>query len=605
MYGKGSYIFMFSKLKSKFKFKAKPKSEVRSKNRKSFLLDKFNLRNRNIGAKYSLVLGIIITLFIISSVIVVFQLQTIEKNVNDLEQIADETANVIEVGSLIRGKGIRSSNYSNNPTKLYTEEFKMLDDQIQELNAVIQKTLRTAEQRKLYEEIVTYNDEMNELFLTGIVEAINNREVSKAISANHELYQLTNKTIDRADQLADLLKDSQGQSVKKAQQSKEITFIILIASTLISIAVSIILIYFISRGVTRNLNEIVTASNRIAQNDLSIDEIQYDGNDEIGKLALAMNTMNHNLRQMVIQLLDVSGTTSSQSEELTQTANQVMAGSEQIASTMQDLSSGTVSQADHTSELSSGMEDFSNKINAANDNGSAIQQASERVYKMTTEGSKLMEISASQMNRIDEIMRQAVVNVQNLDTQAQRISELVSVIQTIASQTNLLALNAAIEAARAGEHGRGFAVVADEVRRLAEDVSISVTDITGIVDSIQQESSQVTESLEIGYKEVEQGTSQIQETTETFTDISTAIEDMVVSIQVVIANLADMSNDSDSMLGAIQEISAVAEESAAGIEQTSASSQETSSSMEEIASSSEDLAVLAEELNNLIKEFKL
>lgn len=596
---------MFSKLKSKFKFKAKPKSEVRSKNRKSFLLDKFNLRNRNIGAKYSLVLGIIITLFIISSVIVVFQLQTIEKNVNDLEQIADETANVIEVGSLIRGKGIRSSNYSNNPTKLYTEEFKMLDDQIQELNAVIQKTLRTAEQRKLYEEIVTYNDEMNELFLTGIVEAINNREVSKAISANHELYQLTNKTIDRADQLADLLKDSQGQSVKKAQQSKEITFIILIASTLISIAVSIILIYFISRGVTRNLNEIVTASNRIAQNDLSIDEIQYDGNDEIGKLALAMNTMNHNLRQMVIQLLDVSGTTSSQSEELTQTANQVMAGSEQIASTMQDLSSGTVSQADHTSELSSGMEDFSNKINAANDNGSAIQQASERVYKMTTEGSKLMEISASQMNRIDEIMRQAVVNVQNLDTQAQRISELVSVIQTIASQTNLLALNAAIEAARAGEHGRGFAVVADEVRRLAEDVSISVTDITGIVDSIQQESSQVTESLEIGYKEVEQGTSQIQETTETFTDISTAIEDMVVSIQVVIANLADMSNDSDSMLGAIQEISAVAEESAAGIEQTSASSQETSSSMEEIASSSEDLAVLAEELNNLIKEFKL
>lgn len=600
---------MLNKLKSKFRSKSdsklKPKSKSRSKNRKTSLLDKFNLKNRNIGAKYALVLGVIISLFIISSVIIVFQLQTIEKNVNDLEQIADETANVIEVGSLIRGKGIRSSNYSNNPTKLYTEEFKTIDEEIQQLNEVIQKTLRTTEQRELYEEIVTYNDEMNELFLVGIVEAINNREISKAISANHELYQLTNQTISKADQLADLLKVSQGQSVKKAQQSKTITFIILIASTLISIVVSIILIYFISRGVTRNLNQIVTASDRIAQNDLSINEIQYDGNDEIGKLASAMNTMNHNLRHMVTQLLDVSGTASSQSEELTQTANQVMAGSEQIASTMQDLSSGTVSQADHTSELSSGMEDFSSKINAANDNGRAIEQASEKVYNMTTEGSKLMEISASQMNRIDEIMRQAVVNVQNLDTQAQRISELVSVIQTIASQTNLLALNAAIEAARAGEHGRGFAVVADEVRRLAEDVSISVTDITGIVDSIQQESTQVTESLEIGYREVEQGTSQIQETTETFTEISTAIEDMVVSIQVVIANLADVSTDSDSMLGAIQEISAVAEESAAGIEQTSASSQETSSSMEEIASSSEDLAVLAEELNNLIKEFKL
>lgn len=565
----------------------------------------FGLKNQNIGMKYASVLAVIISLFIISSVIVIFQLETIEKNVNELEQVADETANVIEVGSLIRGKGIRSSSYSSNPTKLYSEEFRMLDEEIQQLNEVIQNTLSTEEQRGLYEEIILYNEEMNEIFFERIVAAINNREISKSITASHELYQLTNRTISKADQLADVLKAEQTQSVKKAKQSKEITFIILIASTLVSIIVSIFLLLFISRGVTRNLNEIVTASHRIAQNDLSIEDIQYDGKDEIGKLAAAMNTMNHNLRHMVTQLLEVSGTTGSQSEELTQTANQVMAGSEQIASTMQDLSAGTVSQADLTSELSNGMEDFSGKINAANDNGQAIQKASETVYNMTSEGAKLMEISASQMSRIDEIMRHAVVNVQNLDTQAQRISELVSVIQNIASQTNLLALNAAIEAARAGEHGRGFAVVADEVRRLAEDVSISVTDITGIVDSIQQESAQVTESLETGYQEVEQGTSQIQETTETFTDISTAIEDMVVSIQVVIANLADVSNDSDSMLGAIQEISAVAEESAAGIEQTSASSQETSSSMEEIVASSEDLALLAEELNNLIKEFKL
>lgn len=568
-------------------------------------LGNFGLKNQRIGMKYALVLAVIITLFILSSIIVMFQLQAIEKNVNDLEQVADETANIIEVGSLIRGKGIRSSNYSNNPSKLYTEEFKMLDEKIQQLNGVIQKTLRTAEQRTLYEEIVSYNEEMNELFLEGIVAAINNREVSKAITANHELYQLTNKTIGKADLLADLLKEEQRNSVKIAKQSKAFTFIILIVSTLISIVVSILLLFLISRGVTRNLKEIVTVSHRISQNDLSVEEIQYDGNDEIGELATAINTMNHNLRQVVLQLLDVSGTTNNQSEALTQATNQVVAGSEQIATTMQDLSAGTVSQADHTSELSGGMEDFSHKINAANENGQTIQQASEGVYIMTTEGAKLMAKSASQMSRIDDIMRDAVVNVQNLDTQAQKISELVSVIQTIASQTNLLALNAAIEAARAGEHGRGFAVVADEVRKLAEDVSISVTDITGIVGSIQQESAQVTESLQIGYEEVEQGTTQIQETTETFTHISTAIEEMVASIQVVIDNLADMSQDSDSMLGAIQEISAVAEESAASIEQTSASSQQTNSSMEEVATSAQDLALLAEELDGLIRQFKL
>src|SRR5699024_3137957 len=110
------------------------------------------------------------------------------------------------------------------------------------------------------------------------------------------------------------------------------------------------------------------------------------------------------------------------------------------------------------------------------------------------EGYQLMEKSTNQMNTINDIVRNAVDNVQSLDEQSQKISELVAVIEDIAEQTNLLALNAAIEAARAGEHGQGFAVVANEVRMLAEGVAVSVTDITDIVNSIQHESSEVAES---------------------------------------------------------------------------------------------------------------
>src|SRR5699024_4194813 len=133
--------------------------------------------------------------------------------------------------------------------------------------------------------------------------------------------------------------------------------------------------------------------------------------------------------------------------------------------------------------------------------------------------------------------RDAVQKVQGLDAQSQEISKLVSVIQDSAEQTNLLALNAAIEAARAGEHGKGFAVVADEVRKLAEQVSVSVTDITTIVTSIQNESSMVTESLEGGYKEVEQGTTQIEATGEKFNGINTSITNMVKDIQSISDNL--------------------------------------------------------------------
>lgn len=140
-----------------------------------------------------------------------------------------------------------------------------------------------------------------------------------------------------------------------------------------------------------------------------------------------------------------------------------------------------------------------------------------------------------------------------------------------------------IEAARAGKHGKGFAVVADEVKKLAEGVTNSVIDITGIVTGIQQETGNVTEALENGYREVEEGTNQIIVSGETFNDISTAVKEVVNNIQTVTDNLSDITIESQEMNRSIQEIAA------AGLEQTSASSQQTSSAMEEVSASSSDL----------------
>lgn len=156
-----------------------------------------------------------------------------------------------------------------------------------------------------------------------------------------------------------------------------------------------------------------------------------------------------------------------------------------------------------------------------------------------------------------------------------------------------------------GEHGKGFAVVADEVRKLAEQVSNSVTDITGIVDNIQKETFIVSDSLKVGYKEVELGKTQIESTGETFEGISVAVTEMVNSITTIGKNLSEISASTQEMNNSVVEIASVSEESAAGIEQTSASVQQTSSIMEEVAGSSKHLANLAEELNTLVREFKL
>ncbi|MGP4105639.1 methyl-accepting chemotaxis protein [Virgibacillus sp. L01] len=396
--------------------------------------------------------------------------------------------------------------------------------------------------------------------------------------------------------------DEMGQEVIS---NGETSLFIGIAITILVMVLGILIAILTSRSITNPISTVMERMKVITNGDLSQEPLETRSIDEIGQLIVATNEMNTNMRELLNQINEVSETVSSQSEELTQSASEVKSGAEQIATTMQELASGSETQANTSSELSSVMGNFANKVQEANENGEHIQKSSNEVLEMTDEGSELMNSSNEQMAKIDSIVQDAVQKVQGLDTQSQEISKLVSVIKDIADQTNLLALNAAIEAARAGEHGKGFAVVADEVRKLAEQVSISVTDITDIVTNIQNESSVVTDSLQGGYKEVEQGTAQIRSTGEKFSGISNGITEVVSSIKTVTDNLSEIAANSQQMNGSIQEIAAVSEESSAGIEQTSASSQQTSSSMEEVAGSSDDLARLAEKLNGLVRKFKL
>lgn len=394
-------------------------------------------------------------------------------------------------------------------------------------------------------------------------------------------------------------------TAQKVMSNGETSLIVGVAISLLVVVIGGVAALVTARTISKPINLLMDRMKTIANGDLSHSPLEVKSRDEIGQLVTATNNMNENIRGLLHQVNVVSETVSSQSEELTQSAGEVKEGSEQIASTMQELASGSETQASSASDLSSTMMSFANEIDEAHINGGRIEQSSGEVIHMTAEGSKLMDSSKGQMLKIDQIVHDSVQKVKGLDKHSQEISKLIAVIQDISDQTNLLALNAAIEAARAGEHGKGFAVVANEVKKLAEQVSNSVSDITGIVTNIQTESSLVVESLEVGYKEVEQGTEQIEATGEKFNGIQAAIDDMVNHIKSVSESLGNIALTSQQMNSSIEDIAAISEESAAGIEQTSASAEQTTASMEEVAEGSRDLAKLAGELNELVMQFKL
>lgn len=393
-----------------------------------------------------------------------------------------------------------------------------------------------------------------------------------------------------------------GQKViENGEQVSTISVVIMVLVSLLSILVA----YLTSNNITKPLNVVMKRLQSISEGDLSLEPLEITEKDETGKLSVSMNKMQKTVKSVMKGISHASEELSSHSEELTQSASEVKSGSEQVAITMQELATGSETQATTASNLAVVMENFTKKVQNTNKNGEKIKNSSLGVLSMTNEGKQYMEDTSQQMAKIDGIVQDAVKKMAILDNQTQEINHLVVIIQKIADQTNLLALNAAIEAARAGEHGRGFAVVADEVRKLAEQVAVSIADITGFVEKIQVESNRVSDSLQSGYAEVEEGTSQIAKTGQTFNQINTSVTAMVEDIKGISDNLESIKVNSEIMNGSIEEIASVSEESAAGVEQTSAASQQITSSMEEVAGSSEQLSNLAENLADMVGRFKL
>ncbi|WOV84786.1 methyl-accepting chemotaxis protein [Sporosarcina jeotgali] len=483
----------------------------------------------------------------------------------------------------------------------YKEEFFTLTESGKELQAAAEKLGTSGEFGELVDQMINWRKKLT----TEVIDMYDANRKERAAKNLDDLSIEGNELIAKYHEIADKREKLTNTHGKEIISSGKETLTWIAVVLLLVLVISIGAALFTARVITLPIKRVMERMKLIADGDLSHEPLAVTSRDEVGQLAAATNEMSEHTREMLRHINDVSSSVSAHSEELTQSSTEVNAASQQIAVTMQELTSGIESEANTATDLAMMMERFVERVEDANQKGDAIQKTSLNVLDQTANGSRLMETSTEQMQRIDAIVQEAVTKIKGLDVQSQEISKLVVVIKDIADQTNLLALNAAIEAARAGEHGKGFAVVAEEVRKLAEQVAVSVTDITGIVGTIQQESSSVAGSLESGYEEVEKGTAQLKTTRETFGEISNAVNKMTEDIGIISQNLGEIAAGSEEMSESVEEIAAISEQSAAGVQETAAASEQTSSSMEEVEGSSSQLAQLAENLNGLVRQFKL
>lgn len=387
-------------------------------------------------------------------------------------------------------------------------------------------------------------------------------------------------------------------------KSADTILYVLLITLAIALIVGIIITLLFSKHLADPIKKITLQMGEMASGNLTAEVTQTKRKDEIGQLQTSMNYMKEKLRDMILDITKVSDHVTSQSEELTQYADEVGIGTTQIATTMQELSNGAEEQAHSATTLLEKMSDFSQTIMQVAIQGETVKESSTQMLNVTDEGSQNMQQSVQQMHVIDERIKQSLDMVKGLDNKTGQITDLVKVIKDISEQTNLLSLNAAIEAARAGEHGKGFAVVADEVRKLADQVTQSISNITTIVTDIQNESKQVVDTLEDSYRLVNDGTKQINITGETFNDLKDTIKESGKQVENMAAAMFQVLDNTKEINEAIDTIASVSEETAAGVEEVTATTEQSSSSMEEVAKSAKRLEEQATNLNNLVQQFK-
>lgn len=576
--------------------------KIPRKNKNAFIGLRF-FNNIPIGMKYLIMFLFSVLLFIGATLIVYTQLSAAKEDVQSIIVHSDTASSMTDLALLIERQDSSISAYSLAGNNRHVESYEKMEVQINEIFAILDNVFIGGDEELTYGAVKMNSDNITNLFLNRLVQQRENDE--DIIATQLEIDTHKDVLINLISDLIDVYAEEQEGAIVKVNQSMNQSIIFLVGINIVSIVLGFITLVIISRYISNNLKRVVKATTTIANGDLTVEPLTYEGRDEIGSLASAVNTLNSNIRDIIKNVNIASAEVTSSSEVLMLSSREVKEGSEQMVVTMDQLASGAETQADSASNLSEKMGQFVESVQSSQKDGEAVVQSSEQVITLTNEGSELMSQSVTQMGKIDEIVSHSVQRVIGLDEKSEQISHLVDVVKGIADQTNLLALNAAIEAARAGEHGRGFAVVAEEVGNLAEEVARSVMEITNIVTMIQSETDEVVETLNNGYREVQTGAKQIERTGENFNSIEYFITNMVENVSSVANRLGEIATGSEEMNHLISDIAAVSEEAAAGVEQSSAATQQTSSSMDEISVNAEELSRLAEQLNREINVFKI
>lgn len=397
-------------------------------------------------------------------------------------------------------------------------------------------------------------------------------------------------------------------SVPEAELMKEVNSMAqkTLAFSIVGILMLMVVIYCIANSIVRPIKKMVLMAEKIAQGDLQCgQELTGLSKDEIGRLATSFWIMIVNLQQVVKQVAQSAELVAASAEELTASSDQSSQASQQVVLTIGKVADGAQRQLQAVDTTAAVVQQLSTNIGQVAEKSDIVANLTEQSVGETGFGQEAIHRVITQMDNIVKSTSQVQDAIHKATDSSSQIIHIVDVMSGIAGQTNLLALNAAIEAARAGEAGRGFAVVADEVRKLAENSQEAAKQITMLINENKINIDNAVTAIEAGSKDVQLGIDVVNTAGKSFLTIADLVTMASAQVREISATLTEMAGDSLHMTTTVQGIDTISEEAAGQVQMVSATIQEQSASAEEIAASSQELAKMAQNLQDVVCKFKI
>ncbi|MDG0874915.1 methyl-accepting chemotaxis protein [Paenibacillus thiaminolyticus] len=372
----------------------------------------------------------------------------------------------------------------------------------------------------------------------------------------------------------------------------------------LALLVSIAMGLFIIKAIVAPLKEMQLLMNKAQQGDLTV-RGTYDSKDEVGKVMEDFNHMIDGL-SAIMRTVDKQAQVLYESSSLVaDNAKETASATEQIAASMEQVAAGSKNQQAASKENAIALEEMAKGIEVIVDRATSVTELSSYSSGQAEQGNAILNEAVSQMKAIHDSVKMTGAAIGQLNESSEQIGKIIDVITNIASQTNLLALNASIEAARAGESGRGFNVVAMEVRKLAEQSEDSAKQIASLIEEIQGSMQQTTKSMQLVQKDVLSGMEIVDKAGQAFETILETVQKVTFEMQETSASTEEMSAGTEEISASVEEMASIAEEASQTVQTVVSASETQLASVQTISASTEQLRVLSQELQAIVKQFKL